>query len=304
MNPCCDIDYVLKKLDWMRRESIWPNGLRYLWTDAFGVVLLASLAEDLKEENYLAQAELLVDDVYRVLGRDQGIRIGEAAGRDGQYFHYLAMWMYALSVLARFDSKYRDLGIQLVRQTHERFVIPGRGVIWKMQEDLSDVYPGYGFGALDALDGYVSYRCLDPDALGEEIEEMRRLVDLTIPDLAVTQDLGIGMMLWMTHFFPHEQWAQIQRPRCLGILTRMWRPKGYFIRDPDMPAVKFAFTNYGVSLGLQAIGESSDRVEQINRFFETWRSNDEYDREAITHVMACTAHFPGLMIAKTERPAP
>ena len=37
-----DIDYVLGKLAWMRAERIWPNGLRYLWTDAFGLVLLVS----------------------------------------------------------------------------------------------------------------------------------------------------------------------------------------------------------------------------------------------------------------------
>ena len=42
--------YVLKKLDWMREERIWPNGLRYLWTDAFGLVLLVSLYEALDEE--------------------------------------------------------------------------------------------------------------------------------------------------------------------------------------------------------------------------------------------------------------
>ena len=35
-----DLDYVLKKLYWMRDQHIWPNGLRYLWTDAFGLVLL------------------------------------------------------------------------------------------------------------------------------------------------------------------------------------------------------------------------------------------------------------------------
>jgi hypothetical protein len=30
--------------------------------------------------------------VQRVLGRQRGIRIGEEPDRDGQYFHYLAMW--------------------------------------------------------------------------------------------------------------------------------------------------------------------------------------------------------------------
>ena len=42
-----DLDYVLKKLHWMRDQHIWPNGLRYLWTDAFGLVLLVSLYNDL-----------------------------------------------------------------------------------------------------------------------------------------------------------------------------------------------------------------------------------------------------------------
>jgi hypothetical protein len=44
MAACVDIDYVLAKLTWMRQQRIWPNGLRYLWTDAFGVILLVSLA--------------------------------------------------------------------------------------------------------------------------------------------------------------------------------------------------------------------------------------------------------------------
>jgi hypothetical protein len=296
MQPCHDVDYVLRKLEWMRQEGIWPNGLRYLWTDAFGVVLLASLAVELEDDRYFDLAIQVVDDVYRVLGRTRGIRIGEAADRDGQYFHYLAMWMYALSVLGRFDSKYRDRGVQLVKQTHKRFFVPGRGVIWKMREDLSGPYPGYGFGALDALDGYVSYRCLDESALSEEIGDMKHLIDLSVSQLNITQDLGLGMMLWMTHFFPDETWAKTQRPRCLRMLDRMWKEDGYFIRDPSAPTMKFAFTNYGVSLGLQAAGESPDRVTRINQFFETWQSNDEYDREAITHVMACTSHLPGLMI--------
>jgi hypothetical protein len=52
-----EIDYVLTKLDWMRAERIWPNGLRYLWTDAFGVVLFVSLYRQLGEQRWLDRAE-------------------------------------------------------------------------------------------------------------------------------------------------------------------------------------------------------------------------------------------------------
>ena len=134
---CKDISYVLDKLNWMRAERIWPNGLRYTWTDAFGVVLLVSLCAELNERSFLDEAEWVVSEVERVLGRPRGIRIGEAADRDGQYFHYLAMWLYALSVLARHVPAYRAKGADLVRQIHDAFVVPGRGVIWKMNEDLS-----------------------------------------------------------------------------------------------------------------------------------------------------------------------
>ena len=184
-----DIDYVLAKLDFLREERIWPNGLRYLWTDAFGLVLLVSLYEELKEQRYLDEAVWLVGDVERVLGRKRGIRIGEEPDRDGQYFHYLAMWLYALSVLGRYAPAYREKGIALAREIHRPFVVPGRGVIWKMQEDLSGPYPGYGFGALDAFDGYVSYRLLDEAAVAEEIAEVRAIIGRTASELVITQRL-------------------------------------------------------------------------------------------------------------------
>ncbi|MGH6747725.1 MAG: hypothetical protein ACREFI_02375, partial [Stellaceae bacterium] len=217
-----DIDYVLAKLTFMRNERIWPNGLRYLWTDAFGVVLFASLYEELKEERFLDEAEWLVADVMRVLGRKRGIRIGEEADRDGQYFHYLSMWLYALYVLGRRKPEYREHGIALARDIHRPFVVPGRGVIWKMREDLSGPYPGYGFGALDAFDGYVSYRLLDEQGLAEEIAEMKEIIDATAGNLVITQNLGLGMMLWMSQFFPEEKWAELQRRRSLAMLDRMW----------------------------------------------------------------------------------
>jgi hypothetical protein len=291
-----DIDYVVAKLAFMREERIWPNGLRYLWTDAFGVVLLVSLYEELHEERYLDEAEALIAEVMRVLGRKRGIRIGEEADRDGQYFHYLSMWLYALYVLGRLKPEYRERGIQLARDIHRPFVVPGHGVIWKMKEDLSGPYPGYGFGALDAFDGYVSYRLLDEEGLAPEIAEMKEIIDKTAGQLVITQDLGLGMMLWMTQFFPKEPWAELQRRRSLAMLDRMWIDDGYFCREPYLPEVRFAFTNYGVSVGLQAVDAMPDRVGALNAYFDKYRSGDEYDRNAITHVMACNSHFPGLLL--------
>src|SRR5215216_4127132 len=246
-----DIDYVLAKLDWMRAQRIWPNGLRYLWTDAFGVVLFVSLYRALGEQRWLDQAEALVADVERVLGRRRGIRIGEAPDRDGQYFHYLAMWLFALARLGDLKPEYRARGIALARDIHSAFVIPGRGVIWKMEGDLSGPYPGYGLGAMDAYDGYVSYRLLDSEVLRPEIAEMSTLIEQTCRRLEIDQDLGLGMMLWLAHFFPEESWATAQTKRALRSLDMMWiDPPGYFGRAPWLRDTKFAFTNFGVSLGL------------------------------------------------------
>jgi hypothetical protein len=299
-NPS-ELQYIFDKLAWLRACRIWPNGMRYLWTDAFGVVLLVSLYAATGQRRYLDEAEALIESVYRVLGRSRGIRIGEAPDRDGQYFHYLAMWMFALSVIGRHVPDYRTLGIELARQIHNAFVIRGRGVLWKMTEDLSGPYPGYGFGALDAFDGYVSYRKLGDAALSSEIADMKEIIDRVAPDLLITQDLGIGMMLWMTHFFPDEPWAISQKTRCLRTLDEMWIADGYFCREPQAPTVKFAFTNYGVSIGLQAVQAMPERIQQLHHHFERFRSGDSYDEDAITHVMACCSHFPGYFLRDFEQ---
>lgn len=292
-----DIDYVTNHLTWMEEQGIWPNGLRYLWTDAFGLVLLLSLYRSTGDAKYRSRAQWLVSEVYRVLGRRKGLRIGEAEDRDGQYFHYLAMWIYALHCFGQIDAAYRDEAIKLVRDIHPAFVLPGRGVIWKMQEDLSAPYPGHGLGSMDAYDGYVAYKLLAPDALGGEIREMQQLISATHASLFIDQDLGLGMMLWLCHFFPDEPWAVIQGKRSLQHLQQLWvEPPGYFCRQTGWLEMKFAFTNYGIALGLQAVDQWPQRVNTLNAFFDSWRSGDEYDREAITHVMACTAHFPGLFL--------
>lgn len=289
--------HVESKLAWMEEHGIWPNGLRYLWTDAFGLVLYVSLYQFTGDSAWLDKAQHLVDEVYRILGRRRGLRIGEEADRDGQYFHYLIMWIYALTQYGRYRSEYRDEAIALVKQVHPRFIIPGVGVIWKMEEDLSGPYPGFGLGAMDAFDGYVIYRLLDEDALGAEVGQMRELVLQHYAHLTIDQDLGLGMMLWLCHYFPDEPWAVHQRRVSLQQLQRLWiDPPGYFCRQSGLDDVRFAFTNYGISLGLQACATHPEQVTKLNAYFATYRSNDEYDSNSITHVMDCTSHFPGLFL--------
>jgi hypothetical protein len=294
-----DVDYVLAKLDWMKDERIWPGGLRYLWTDAFGVLLYLSLYRETGEDCWIERAETLVADVERVLGRPKGLRIGEAPDRDGQYFHYLAMWLTALARFGEFDEKYRTKAIAIARDIHRAFVVPGVGVIWKMREDLSAPYPGYGFGALDAFDGYVAYRLIGEDELAVEIADMRALIEQQYRTLDVDQDLGLGMMLWLAHFFPEEDWARHQTIRSLEALDQMWNDSpGYFSRASYARHIRIAFANYGVAIGLEAADVWPARVDRLNAYFENYRSGDEYDRAAITWVMACSSHLPGLLLSQ------
>ena len=41
-------EQLITKLQWMKEKKIWPNGLRYLWTDAHGVCALLTLYHELK----------------------------------------------------------------------------------------------------------------------------------------------------------------------------------------------------------------------------------------------------------------
>jgi len=72
-------------------------------------------ARELAQQNFLDDAEWVVAEVERVLGRERGLRIGEAPDRDGQYFHYLAMWIYALSRLGAIIPKYRAKALKVAK---------------------------------------------------------------------------------------------------------------------------------------------------------------------------------------------
>ena len=155
-------------------------------------------------------------------------------------------------------------------------------------------------GALDPFHGYVVYRLLAEDDLAPEIQDMWELVQRLYRDMDVTQDLGLGMILWISHFVPAATWARVLRDRAIATLDRMWiDPPGYFCREPGLHDVKFAFTNHGVSIGLQAVEVHPERVRALQRYFAAYRSNDAYDRDAITHVMACSSLCPGKLIRRS-----
>ena len=113
------------------------------------------------------------------------------------------------------------------------------------------------------------------------------------------------MMLWLAHRHMDESWAQTLVPRCLKSLEGLWiedsparGPRiatGHFARSSRERSFTLAFGNYGVAIGLQAVKAWPERVSSMLAFFEDFQSHDKYDEEAITWVMACCAHFPGLL---------
>ena len=98
-----------------------------------------------KQPHFLVLAAILVESVHDILGRTRdlsarlpgaskqsplsgGLRIGknEASGADGdgQYHHYLTMWMFALNRLsvATGDPAYNDHAVALAKAVHPAFV--------------------------------------------------------------------------------------------------------------------------------------------------------------------------------------
>jgi len=64
-------------------------------------------------------------------------------------------------------------------------------------------------------------------------------------------------------------------------------------RDPERAAIAMARIAIVATV---VVGQLWALTVALNAYFETYRSGDEYDRNAITHVMACSSHFPGLLL--------
>jgi hypothetical protein len=298
------------------------NKSRYLWTDAFGVCNFITLYYETGDFKYLDAADSLIKNVHDVLGKDRsgrtrlgnatdeeplkgGLRIGKSDPEgmpdgDGQYFHYLTKWMFALNrmSMARNTPKYNDWAVQMAKSVHPHFVYQRDSnrprMHWKISIDMSHPVVK-SEGNLDPFDGYITYKilqdhCSDKSVLQSEISDFKKIVDSKYQYYRSDDPLDLGESLWISHWFLDEPWAKTVASSALGFLDYVWK------RNFQMPIqYRLAFREFGTSIGLQvnpsAGNEWRSRVDQIHA---AW-ANNLYTRDRdITPVMYCSSLIPGV----------
>lgn len=308
---------------------------RYLWSDAFGVCSYLTLFYvHNRESKYLDQASMLINDVIEDLGclrntktrlpgaSDEhptrgGLRIGkEDQNDDGQYYHYLTKWMFALNRMsvAHQDPKFNEWAVDLAHVAHQNFVVRGIGgralrMVWKKSIDLQQVMVS-SEGNLDPMDGLVVYKLLqstsaDKAVLQREISEMQQLVDRKLPAFVTHDALDSGEALWLSQWFPSQTWSQELEDTALTSIDRLFR-SGRF-REPA--SYRLMFREMGTILGLKTAlhrmtdeGERRnwmDRIDQVMRFW----GERVYERDSeISPLMFAAALLPGVWDPSFDSP--
>lgn len=293
---------------------------RYLWTDAFGVCNYLTLYKETSDELYLRQAVALVNAVHGSLGFERdgkkrlgnasadrpcvgGLRIGkpkaEGGGMsdDGQYFHYLTKWMFALNrmFLVTKEAKYRDWSVDLAEAAHRSFVRNGR-MFWKMSIDLSHPLVN-SEGGLDSYDGLAMYKIIQQSSgsdktLQNEIHDMQQLVNTRYPRYRTNDTLDAGEALWLSSWFPQESWAKALKSKAAEAVEKLWQSKEF----EGKPAYRLAFREFGTTTGVQLHADMSDKWKpRVALLHEFWEKH-LFDRDAdITPVMFCSSLLPGVL---------
>ncbi|KAG9771660.1 hypothetical protein ABEF93_000733 [Exophiala dermatitidis] len=320
---------------------------RYLWTDGFAVVNFLTLYKLTGEERYLIFARNLVSTVHNILGytRDGksrlpgateeqplngGLRIGKldesGPDGDGQYFHYLTVWMFALNRMTIVTGQkwYNDQAVSMAKAILPRFMTDMSStrprMYWKLSMDLSRPLVK-SEGNLDPIDGYVTYKLLQDTsdnctALQEEIAALKKIVDTKWKYYTSSDTLDLGMTLWTAHWLSaEEEWAATISRRAISCLEFLVQD-GYF---DEPPSRRLAFREFGTALGIRAAMAAMDESEIANdtttaqfralpdRICKTWEdaglvpepTKQLQGRMAelmpITAVMYASALIPGLM---------
>jgi hypothetical protein len=299
------------------------NKSRYLWTDAFGVVNYLTLYYTSgKDAKFLEQAEILIEDVHNILGKDRkgrkrlgaatdehptvsGLRIGKEADEgdsdgDGQYFHYLTKWAYALNrmSLVKKDPKFNMWAIELMHGVFPNFLHYSRKephLYWKISIDMSTPWVK-SEGNLDPYDGFVTCRIIrdtsgDSSVLKEEIETLGKMVDSKYASYESNDPLDLGEALWIGHWYTDELWAKTVSTRSVKGLDSLYR-RGYFDRLLNF---RLGFREFGTTLGVQVNPVAGPEWVKRAKELELVWSNHLFTRDKdITPVMYCASLIPGV----------
>lgn len=277
---------------------------RYLWTDAFGLLNFLTLYHSTSNPHYLSLSKWLASAVHSTLGRTRdgkfrlpnatdaeplkgGLRIGkdDATGPDGdgQYHHYLTLWMFALNrlALAAKEQAWNDLAVQLARAIHPAFVYDRDKarprMYWKVSVDLWTPLVR-SEGNLDPIDGYVVYRLLqsadgaESKCLEREIEEYGRIVKGKWKGYGSSDPLDLGMTMWTAHFFGMgegaEEWSESLLSAARRDTERLFQ-RGYFEGSVRR---RLAFREFGLAMGMGVGAGGKEWEDRVKTVIGNWEA--------------------------------
>jgi hypothetical protein len=307
---------------WIPPEKAGGFKGRYLWTDAFGVVNFLTLHQTTGDETYLLLAKNLVKVVHDIQGRTRdgksrlpgapddnplggGLRIGKTdADDDGQYHHYLTLWMFALnrvSIVAH-EPQYNGQAIQLAKAIQPRFFV-GKNtdhprMVWKIATDMSHPLVK-SQGNLDPIDGYVTMRILQASVregdqrLDEEIKDYKKVMEGKGEHFVSSDTLDLGMSAWSSHWLAgKEEWATKLQKQTLRQLEEVLSSRGRMLGGS-----RLAFRDFGACLGARVCEGTNLRLrshmEVLIREWELAFTQTPDELMPITHVMYAAALIPG-----------
>ena len=255
---------------------------RYLWTDAFAVLNLVSLAEACPSETtkFLGLANQLVDTVHDSLGKPRsalsqhamqpdasspsgyvGLRIGKVHSRvvtdagmsyDGQYWHYIDKWLLALIRLGRPQEAAR-----VAKCVFGHFYdATGGGMRWKLSVDATAPGPlQYQPPGDDTLTALIVFSLIEHHlrqeqcakySLQNEIDKLRQ--SLVGYKGRVTSDpLGWGLAAM------YDQWLERKRTTELQLYAK----DALSTFHMSLP-----FRLYGALLGAKLCPKAVDEIAQ------------------------------------------
>ena len=220
---------------------------------------------------------------------------------DGQYHHYLTLWMFALNRLSKAtnDRSYNEQAIALAKAIHPHFFDKGRRrMYWKIAMDRSRPLVN-SQGNLDPIDGLVVFRKLqaasdDRSILQKEIEDYERIIELKGKHFVSSDTLDLGMTLWTSHWLADNE-------EYFADLTKQAERQVHKLFDQnylDIPTSRrLAFREYGSCLGIGCMADPDEKMKTYrDRIIETWehhRSSTPGDLRAISENMRAAAIIPG-----------